>query len=205
MPSEYVKVSSADEILEYKTFTDDEELPPNPADLHRGKPRWLPVETVGASFDPVSQVQSGPTMQVEALRVVRLFVVRAKNSDEIEAMREAKKLLIEAEYLRRRYEITGLVTVDGVEREWHFDQAGVNEVGHVLQLMSEGIIPEEQDFKPVGIPMVPVTRDGYKALALAFAIRARVVFGHMQYVKEVLRAIESPADIHAFNPLAGWG
>lgn len=69
--------------------------------LAEGKPRRLPVVTVGAEFDPVSQVREGPDLSVDGDTVVESWTVRDKNADEIAEMKSAKVAVIKAEARRR--------------------------------------------------------------------------------------------------------
>lgn len=79
-------------IIEYRNYApvDDQSL------LAAGKPRMLPVVEENAEYDPVSQVRDGPDIIIEAAQVIRRFTVRAKNADEIAAMRAARIAQVKA-------------------------------------------------------------------------------------------------------------
>ena len=64
--------------------------------LAPGKPRILPVVEVNADYDSISQVREGPVITVEGDRVVYTYNVRAKNADEITAMRNRKLVGVRA-------------------------------------------------------------------------------------------------------------
>lgn len=84
-----VRDGKIEEFRDYAPNVDQSKLAP-------GKPRMLPVVVENDAFDPVTQVREGPEIVVEAARVVERFTVRAKNADEIEAMRSAKVARIKA-------------------------------------------------------------------------------------------------------------
>jgi len=47
--------------------------------------RWIPVETTMPSYDPATQVRTGPVTTVEETRVTDVWTVRAKTAAELDA------------------------------------------------------------------------------------------------------------------------
>jgi hypothetical protein len=50
---------------------------------------WLPVEVTNPSYDPTTQVKEGPTVTVLADKVTRVWTVRDKTADELDADKDA--------------------------------------------------------------------------------------------------------------------
>jgi hypothetical protein len=75
---------------EIETVSDQSQLSPN-------KPKWLPVVEQNATYNPVTQVRTGPAVVIEAARVLWNYTVRAKNTAEINQMREVKINAVHAE------------------------------------------------------------------------------------------------------------
>jgi len=92
-------------ILKYQEFTtvDDQSL------LAPSKPKWLPVVEVNATYNPVTQVRSASVDAVDTLnmRVTRTYTVRAKNTAEINSMREGKVNDVHEEATKRLLPTSG--------------------------------------------------------------------------------------------------
>jgi hypothetical protein len=85
-------------VLEYR---EDSAVNVPPASLAPGKPQLVPVVEQNATYDPVTQVRTGPAVVVEAARVLWNYTVRAKNSAEIDNMRTGKINGVHNEATRR--------------------------------------------------------------------------------------------------------
>jgi len=84
----YAKVQGGNTILLYEekdpaSVGDQSQLSPN-------KPKWLPVVEVNANYNPVTQVREGPVIAIAATQVTWTYTVRAKNTDEVNQMRQRK-------------------------------------------------------------------------------------------------------------------
>jgi hypothetical protein len=68
----------------------ERELASQPPDLpHKGL-KWLPVTVIDPSFDPAAEVKEGPAIAVLASEVTKLWTVRAKTVQELDADKIAK-------------------------------------------------------------------------------------------------------------------
>lgn len=181
--------------------------PPNrdQSQLAEGKPRYLPLEIDQPSFDPVSQVREGPTYVVEANRVVEAYTVRAKNADEIQAMREAKDTAIEREF-DARWTAPIEFEVGGHVHTWHADQNAVtNIMGQVLMIAAGAPVPNPRPWTPVGsFTPVDITHAELVGLGGAIAVRKDVLFAVKRAKQAAVAAMTDPAQIDAVNPAADW-
>lgn len=190
------------EIIESREFTDDEVIP----DLAANKGVWLPEVVVGYEpFDPVSQVREGPVQTISPAAVVQDYTVRAKTEDEVSEMAEAKVAELETEYRRRNAE-PFTATVDGVERTWHGDAEGMSNVEGINILIARDptSVPNPRPWKPYEADIITVSHDGFLAIGAAFAARKDAHFTTLQIKKATVRSMTDPADVDAFDPLAGW-
>lgn len=74
-------------VLEYR---EDTAANVPPASLAPNKPQLLPVVEQNATYNPVTQVRTGPAVVVEAARVLWNYTVRAKTTQEVDTMRRGK-------------------------------------------------------------------------------------------------------------------
>lgn len=176
--------------------------------LAEGKPRILPVEREEAPFDPVTQVREGPSYEVESTRVVERFTSRAKNGDEIAAMKAAKDTAIEAEF-QRLYNLPILFTVGEVEYTFHADEQARENITGVLMAYREAAdlslaMPDPRAWTPMDSGPISITRAELAALGIAIAARKDALFTVKKVKQAALAALTDPGAINAVNPLAGW-
>lgn len=181
----------------------------NQSKLAPGKPRILPVERVEESFDPVSEVREGPSYEIEATRVVERYTSRAKNSNEVAAMIEAKDAAIEAEFARL-YCLPIAHTVSGVEHQFHADAQARENITGVLQMYYEasqlGIsLPDPRPWTPLGEGgPVQISRAELALLGMAIGQRKDALYVIKKTKQALLAAMTDPALIDAVDPLTGW-
>ncbi len=65
-------------VVEYRDFSTP------PPDMTRKGFAWLPIVITDPAFDSTTQVRTGPVTTVEALRVTRVWTVRAKTAQELD-------------------------------------------------------------------------------------------------------------------------
>lgn len=80
--TEYALVGPLDEIKEYRSDVD-------PSAGTKPGWRWLPVVVTDPSVNPATQIKEGPTVTVELEQVTRVFTVRAKTTQELDADKDA--------------------------------------------------------------------------------------------------------------------
>lgn len=193
------------EILEFRADAPNVDQ----STLAEGKPRLLPVEVIAEEYDPVSEVLEGPTYEVEASRVVERFTARAKNSDEIAAMKVRKDAAIEAEF-HRLYNLPIAFAVGEAAYTFHADEQARENITGVLMAYREAAdlglsLPDSRPWTPMneGAP-ISITRAQLAALGIAIAARKDALFTIKKMKQAALAAMTDPAVINAVDPLAGW-
>lgn len=177
--------------------------------LAPGKPRILPMEVEADAFDPVSQVQEGPTYEVESARVVERYTSRAKNGDEIAAMIAAKDAAIEVEFVRL-HNLPIVHEVGGVEYTFHADAPARENITGVLQMYYEADrlgspLPDPRPWTPMGVVLpVQITRAELAMLGMAIGLRKDALYIIKKTKQAVLAAMTDPVEIDAVDPLTGW-
>jgi hypothetical protein len=177
--------------------------------LATGKPRILPVEIVTDEFDPISQVQEGPTYEVEETRVVKRFTSRAKNEGEIEAMKAAKDAAIEAEFVRL-YCAPINHTVGGQEYTFHADAQARENITGVLQMYYEADrmgspLPDPRTWTPFGSSdPISITRAELAVLGMMIGARKDALYTIKKARQKELAAMTDPAEIDVVDPQTGW-
>jgi hypothetical protein len=174
--------------------------------LASNKGEWLPEIVVGYEpFDPTTQIRTGPVQTITATQVVQTYTVRAKNAGELAEMIAAKVEALELEY-RRRNALPFQATVDGVERTWHGDAEAMGNIEgiNLLIVRDPALVPDPRPWKPYEAPIIDVSNSGFLAIGAAFAARKDAHFTTLQTLKATVRAMADPADVAAFDPLAGW-
>lgn len=202
----YAKVLNG-EVLEYQDFAvpvDDQ------SKMASHKPKWLAVEVEGLEFNPVTQACS-PDFQlvIERSRVVRRFTVRDKNADDLSAMRESKKYLLEAEF-QRLWQLPIVFALGQTEYTWHADQEAVDNIMGCLMSYREGEaigidLPDPREWTPKdSIAPVTVSRAQLTGLGLTIAARKDALFAKKKEKQGELAALTDPAKIDAYDALADW-
>lgn len=177
--------------------------------LAAGKPRILLVVRESEAFDPITQVQVGPAYEFEEDRVVERFTSRAKNSDEIEAMKAAKDAAIEAEFTRL-YCAPITYSVGGQEYQFHADPAARENITGVLQMYREGALigltlPDPRTWTPLGMnDPIQISRAELAGLGITIGARKDGLHTLKKAKQKALWAMTEPADIDAVDPLTGW-
>ncbi len=192
-------------VLEYRTVAPNVDQ----TKINRSKPKLLPVEVENETYDPVSQVREPYAVVVEASRVVHRYTVRAKNEDEVAAMKDAKEEEIEREF-QRLCQAPIAFSVGGQEYQWHADQEAIRNVTGCLQAYNEGppigINPDDpRTWSPVD-SFVPVTisRNELRGLGLAIAARKDALFFTKKSKQFAVTQLTDPADIDAYEVTKGW-
>lgn len=113
-------------VLEYR---EDTAANVPPASLAPGKPQLLPVVENNATYNTVTQVRTGPAVVVEATQVLWNYTVRAKNTAEIDDMRNGKLAEVRAEgdkrltkigtFQQQSWALTRLVQMLYSNTNWH--------------------------------------------------------------------------------------
>lgn len=176
--------------------------------LAEGKPRILPVEREEDAFNPASEVLDGPTYEVEASRVVERFTARAKNSDEIAAMKAAKDAAIEAEF-HRLYNLPITYSVGEAEYIFHANEQARENITGVLMAYREAAdlsipLPDPRTWVPMDSGPISITRAQLAGLGIAIAARKDILFGIKKAKQVAVAALTDPVAIDAVDPLAGW-
>lgn len=177
--------------------------------LAPGKPRILPVETESDPFDPVTQVQEGPTYEFEEGRVVERFTSRAKNETEIAAMVAAKDAEIEAEF-NRLYNLPIVHTVSGQEYTFHANAPARENITGVLQMYYEAdrlgsALPDPRPWTPMGVTLpVQISRAELALLGMAIGQRKDALYTIKKTKQALLAMMSDPAEIDAVDPFTGW-
>lgn len=173
--------------------------------LAEGKPRWLPIEVEGETFDPVSEVREGPELLVEADRVLYRYTVRVKNADELAIMRSVKQAAIDLEF-EARWQAPIEHTVGGVARSFHADQAAVDNVSGIVLLIVSGVpVPNPRPWTPVGsFTPVDITHAELIGLGAAIAARKDALFVKKKAAQAAVEALTDPAEIEAFDAAGCW-
>jgi hypothetical protein len=197
-----VKDGQIVDFRDYAPNVDHDKLSP-------GKPKMLIVETVIDPFDPVTQVQEGPTYEFEEDRVVERYTSRAKNADEIEAMKAEKDAAIEAEF-RRLYCAPILYAVGGQEYEFHADPDARENIQGVLQMYREAALvgltlPDPRPWTPKGFAdPIQISRAQLAGLGILIGARKDGLHTIKKARQKALSLLTDPADIHAVDPASGW-
>ena len=195
--SRYALVKNG-EILEWRDYApnvDQAALAPN-------KPRMLPV--IETPYDPITHVDDG--FDVQATQVVRL--VRVKNADEIESMRERKSNEIESEFASR-WQLPITHSVSGQSYEWHADQEAVDNITGVLLAYGEAeriglTLPDPRNWTPKdSLAPVSITRAELIGLGLAIAARKDALFVTKKQKQYAVTQLSDPAAIDSYDA-AGW-
>jgi len=95
--AKFALVSPANQLLEFREY----ETMPNAVTASVTKPRLVPVVLEDVVYDPVAEIREGPTLVVEATRVVERYTKRAKTTQEVADMRADKLIALRAEADRR--------------------------------------------------------------------------------------------------------
>jgi hypothetical protein len=77
---------------------------------------------------------------------------------------------------------------------------GVN----ILIARTPGLVPNPRLWKPYEADMVMVSHDGFAEIGVAYGARKDANFVILQTLKATVRALTDPAEVDAFDPLAGW-
>lgn len=198
-------------VLNGEMIADPRDFEPNvdQSELAEGKPRWLPVDVEEDAFDPVTQVREGPTYEVEAARVVEHYTSRAKNEDEIAAMKADKDAAIEAEF-HRLYNLPIAYTVGGTEYTFHADDQARENITGVLMAYREAAdlgltLPDPRPWTLMNVDApVSISRAELAGLGIAIAARKDALFTVKKVKQAALATLTDPAAINAVNPLSGW-
>ncbi len=179
------------------------------SELAEGKPRWLPVEVDEDAFDAISQVQEGPTYEVEAARIVERYTSRAKNADEIEEMRQQKDAAIESVFVQL-CDAHIAYTVDDVEYMFHGDAEARENIMGILAMYNEaeamGLpVPPTRNFNPVDTDdPIQMTRNDFRLLGMLIGQRKDVLHTIKKARQKAVKLMTDPTEIHAVDPTTGW-
>lgn len=173
--------------------------------LAAGKPRQLPVVEVNSKYDPITQVCEGPVVTVEAMRVVWTYTVRAKNADELDAMRAAKFDEIEQQF-QDRVQAPITFEVGGKSYDWHADDEAVKNISGVVLMILAGVpVPNPRQWTPVGSTSpVAITHDELIGLGVAIAQRKDALFVVKKQKQAEVNAKKIGSTIDAYDAAAGW-
>lgn len=193
------------EVLEFRNYAPnvDQDL------LPLGKPRMLPVVVVADECDTVSEVLNGPTYEIEAGRVVERYISRALTTEEIDARREAKGDALEVEFARL-YCLPISYSVGGQTYVWHADTEARENITGVLQMYRESeligvTLPDPRPWTPMGsTDPVQISRAELAGLGIAIGARKDAYHAIKKAKQAILAGLETPQDLDAFDPLAGW-
>jgi hypothetical protein len=196
MTQRYAKVLDGT-ILEYR----DEPPLGDQMQLPEGKPRWLPVEIVRPDFDPVSEIETGPTVVVLEASVQEVYASRPKDTGEIAAMIADKDRQIEAEFAARCD-----APIPFAGHVWHADAAARENIIGIVVMIAAGVpVPDPRPFTPVGEDdPVQLSHADFVGLGAAIAARKDSLFVVKKARQAELAAMTDPAEIDAVDAGEGW-
>lgn len=176
--------------------------------LAPNKGRWLPEAVEGYEpFDPVRQVRSGPVQTIGPSRVLQTYAVRDKNDAEKAAMQAAKEAALEAEFRRRGALPIAFTVASAGEKLWHADERALKYImGVVLMIaVAPSAVPNPRPWTAYD-ELIPtdVTHAEFVGLGGAIMSREDALYVRKKTLEAQLLAMTDPADIEAFDPLAGW-
>lgn len=188
-------------IIETREFRDD------PPTLAPNKGAWLPEVTENEDFNPVSEVRSGPVQEIQRTRVLLTYTVRAKNDVEKAAMKAAKEAGLEAEFKRRGALPVAFTVASAGEKMWHADERALKYIiGVVLMVaVAPDAVPNPRPWTAYEeLTPTQVTHAEFVGLGAAIMTREDALYVRKKTLEAQLLALTNPADIAAFDPLAGW-
>lgn len=205
---EYALISADGTTILDHVFEDDSADPyATQNELHPGKPYYLPVVVTQPTYDPVSQVIDGVAVEtITATQVTRTWNIRAKNADEIAAMKSDKQAEIDAQFGQRTFAPISYTPAGGTAADFETDDTARKRINATITLMQAGKLPS-----PVGwavynsVAMVNLTTDDMLNLAAAIAVREQQLFqGNYATLTSQLAALSDPTQINALDPTTGW-
>lgn len=168
---------------------------------HPTKPYLLPIEDTRPEVDPVTEVEEGPAITILEDKVTRVWTVRAKNSDELAAMRQAAVARIAAEF-RRRW--TAPITY--LDEEWDADEEAVMNVQGVVTAY---LLGDTEGFPRPWTPrgtLTPVllSWNDLKGLGIAMKQRKDALFFVKKQKQAAVAALTDAQAIHDYDVTTGW-
>lgn len=170
---------------EIQRFADEHDVEALPVGLDAAypeRPYLLPIELTDPAYDPIIEVKEGPVDTLLSDRVTRVFTVRAKNVDEVGAMKADKISAIHAlGDLKLETEVT-------LREQVH----ALTDIVQVLYTHAD--------------------MSGWTGPELTLVAAANTKLDRIQYIRnyeevkiaEVTALADDPAIIDAYNIQAGW-
>lgn len=189
----YVLVKDG-EVVATRGFTPDD-APDGSMAANKG--RWLPCEVERAEFDPVREVQTGPTVVVEADRVRYVYETAPRSLDE----RKAEMLRTLAD---KRWQVeTGGVEVGGVLVPT--DRGTQAIVSNTVGAFADGSLTPGSVVKfkiPSGF--ITLTEDAMKAIKKAGAQHVQASFAREEELDAAINGANDHDALDAIDLNAGW-
>lgn len=172
---------------------------------HATKPYLLPVEDTRPEVDPVAEVEEGPEVTILSDKVTSVWTVRAKDGDEIDALRAAARRRVEAEFQARWQ-----APIDYIGHTWHGDQEAADNISGVLAIYREiermgQEAPASRSWTPYGsLTGETLTRDQLAGLGIAIGVRKDALFAKKKLHQAAIAALTGAHEIADYDATTGW-